>query len=150
MSTLRRPTESNIQPAKMSTSPSKQISVLRTQITELSLLVLRQADIDRCFIATSICMPTSNAINGACNNAHSRKTEADRVSGNEVRSVRCDESECRNDPTNVAETNLDHVSTSLAMSWELFCITNLPRSPHRSSMMASEIHIIPTNYNRHS
>ena len=98
-------------PAEISTPFSQQVSIVRAQITELSLLVLRQANIDRRFVATPIRVPTSNAINGACNDAHSRKAEADRVPGDEVRGVRCDERECRDDAANVAETNLDHVST---------------------------------------
>lgn len=114
LSMLRCLRDSTTPPAGISPLSSKQISVLRTHVAELSLLVLRQADINGRFIAVSVCLPTAKAVDSARNDAHSCKTEADRVPGNEVRSVRCDESECRNDSTNVAETNLDHISTSHA------------------------------------
>ena len=106
LSTLRCLRDTTTPPADVPPPSSKQISVLRIQVTELSLLVLRQADINGCFIAASVCLPTAKAVDDARDDAHSRKTEADRVPGNVVRSIRCDESECRNDSTDVAETNL--------------------------------------------
>ena len=129
----------------------KQIPILRRHISQLHLLVLRKSDIHRSPIPLSIRLPASETIDNACDDAQNGESEADAVSCQIFRGIGSNESEGGYNTACISEAdlkqglaNVRHRKTPLARF-----STHLPRASNTTPMVASKIHIEPTNHYGH-
>ncbi len=127
-------------------------SWFREEAHHLSLLILRKTDIDRRTISPSVRRPTSHTVDDAGDDAEDREGQADVVARNVLWCVFCQERPDGDDAANVAEAWEKRISRCLRHSshnTSTNMLTNLPRSTHRTPMMAPEILTEPAHDDGH-
>jgi len=122
--------ERNFEVAKLFVRRLQQVPIIRPHIPQLRLLILRQPNIHRRLLPLPVLRPASVTINATRQDTNSRESETNRVPSDELRRISRHKCKGSNNPAEVAKADL-------------------PRTAYTSSVVPSEVHVVPAHYDRH-